>query len=589
MKKFKNIAIVIVFLSLLVTHTSCHKIDVSPFAAGDCFMTQINGKEIVIRLDNIQSDRITASYFYTNTLFADPHPCSVRLKRKGGILKTAELRRPVRINYNVENDRLIVMCKSPKLPHEIVLEECSPVDTTLFNRQLCTPLYEVKVTPDVEYARADGYWTSYPDEDKRFAEIYTQRLPDLLKMEEQSLRMDIYEPLDRPENLHPLILLIHGGAFYNGDKQDITYEKWCRHFASLGYVAVSLNYRMGFLLPYKDAIDCAGYRATQDANAALRYLMHHADFYRINPDLVFTWGSSAGAITALNVAFLRDNNRPESVTKEGRIRKLAPDCTESFRVRAVANLWGAVHDTTILANSRTAVISIHGDADGIVPYGYGIPFKKMLISSLSDGVKNTVSSVMSNGNDGNNLINNAVDMVIGWGDRIVSPAWDLVISPMYGSSCIHEYLTRHNVRSKLITVAGASQHSLHVDDHRRIVPYFYTIQDTVARFFYTEIVPQPVNLQHESPQSPYFRINNTNVSEVHWKVEGGLLMETTDSRARVVFFKGAKHHTIRVCGKYKNGVEFCETATFTVTSSICLADFAMTGEFLSYSANSCTQ
>lgn len=228
-------------------------------------MTQINGKEIVIRLDNIQSDRITASYFYTNTLFADPHPCSVRLKRKGGILKTAELRRPVRINYNVENDRLIVMCKSPKLPHEIVLEECSPVDTTLFNRQLCTPLYEVKVTPDVEYARADGYWTSYPDEDKRFAEIYTQRLPDLLKMEEQSLRMDIYEPLDRPENSHPLILLIHGGAFYNGDKQDITYEKWCRHFASLGYVAVSLNYRMGFLLPYKDAIDCAGYRATQDA------------------------------------------------------------------------------------------------------------------------------------------------------------------------------------------------------------------------------------------------------------------------------------------------------------------------------------
>lgn len=189
---------------------------------------------------------------------------------------------------------------------------------------------------------------------------------------------------------------------------------------------------MGFLLPYKDAIDCAGYRATQDANAALRYLMHHADFYRINPDLVFTWGSSAGAITALNVAFLRDNNRPESVTKEGRIRKL-------------------------------------------------------------------------------------------------------------------------------ITVAGASQHSLHVDEHRRIVPYFYTIQDTVARFFYTEIVPQPVNLQHESPQSPYFRINNTNVSEVHWKVEGGLLMETTDSRARVVFFKGAKHHTIRVCGKYKNGVEFCET------------------------------
>lgn len=558
MRKVKNIAIVAVFLSLLVTHTSCHKIDISQFAAGDCFKTQINGKEIVIRLDGIQSDQIAVSYFYASTLFADQHLCTVELKRNGGVLRTAELTNPVRINCKVENDRLIVLCKSLKLPHEIVLEKCPPVDTTLFHRQLCVPLYKVKVTSNVEYARADGYWTSYPDEDKGFAEIYTQRLSDLVKMEDQSLRMDIYEPLDSSANRHPLMLLIHGGAFYNGDKQDETYVKWCRHFASLGYVAVSLNYRMGFL-PYKNAIDCAGYRATQDANAALRFLLHHAKKYRINPDWMFTWGTSAGAITALNVAFMNDKNRPESVTKEGKIRKLAPNYTETFRVRAVANMWGAVHDTTILANSRTAVISFHGDADGIVPYGYGIPFKDMLTSSLKGGVKNTISRVIPGQNEGKKGINNAIEKVVGLGESLVSPAWDLVVSPMYGSACIHKYLTRHGVRSKLFTVAGASQHSLHVDEHRNIVPYFYTIQDSVAQFFYTEIVSQPVNLRHESPQSLCFRINNANVSEVHWKVEGGVLVETSDSRARVVFFKDAKRHTIRVCGKYKNGIEFCET------------------------------
>ena len=75
--------------------------------------------------------------------------------------------------------------------------------------------------------------------------------------------------------------------------------------------------------------------------------MHHAATYRINPDWVFTWGTSAGAITALNVAFMKDANRPESVTKEGKINKLAPICTETFHVKAVANMWGAVHDTAI--------------------------------------------------------------------------------------------------------------------------------------------------------------------------------------------------------------------------------------------------
>jgi hypothetical protein len=136
--------------------------------------------------------------------------------------------------------------------------------------------------------------------------------------------------------------------------------------------------------------------------------------------------------------------------------------------------------------------------------------------------------------------------------------WNKIVSPMYGSACIHEYLNQKHVRNKLFTVEGASQHSLHVDEHRNIVPYFYTIQDSVARFFYTEIVQQPVNLRQDNPQSLFFRINDANVAEVHWQVDGGVLLESSDSRAKVVFFKDARRHVVRVCGKYKNGIEFCE-------------------------------
>ena len=147
---------------------------------------------------------------------------------------------------------------------------------------------------------------------------------------------------------------------------------------------------------------------------------------------------------------------------------------------------------------------------------------------------------------------------MGWGEKLVSPAWNIVVSPMYGSACIHEYLDRHGIRNQLFTVAGASQHSLHVDEHRNIVPYFYTIQDSVAKFFYTEMVPKPVNLRQESDESPFFRIDNAEVSEVHWQVDGGVVLETSGNRARVMFFGDAKRHVVRVCGKYRNGVEFCE-------------------------------
>ena len=67
-------------------------------------------------------------------------------------------------------------------------------------------------------------------------------------------------PDDGGSSRRPMMVFVHGGAFFNGDKQDDPIVKWCRHYASLGYVVVSPNYRMGFV-PYREAIDKAGYRA----------------------------------------------------------------------------------------------------------------------------------------------------------------------------------------------------------------------------------------------------------------------------------------------------------------------------------------
>ena len=555
-----------IMLLLLIVITACHRDEMPSILTGDCFIMSINNKQIVVRIDGICNNNVLGSVFHTDSLFAEPKSFTFAIASngKGGTLDAKGIVNPVDVKWKAQGNQLICRCKSAELPRKIVLEKCVTIDTLLFHRQLCDSLYDVKVTTNVEYARADGYWTSYPDEDKSFADIYMQRLVEMTEMREQLLLMDIYEPVGDSALLRPLVLMIHGGAFYNGDKQDEAYVKWCRHFASLGYVAVSLNYRMGFL-PYKNAIDCAGYRAVQDANASLRFLVHHADIYRINPDLIFTWGTSAGAITALNVAFLKDKNRPKSVVNEGKIAKLVPELADNFHVKAVANMWGAVHDTAILANSRTAVISFHGDADGIVPYDYGLPFKNMMSTFLSYQLEDQLSRLLSPSSDewgslqevGFTMIRSGTEQ---WRERVMQPIWDKIVSPIYGSACIHEYLSRHGIRNQLFTVPGEG-HSLHVDDHRRLVPYFYTIQDSVAQFFYTEIVSNPIHPKQERVGSQWFHINGKDVAEVHWQAEGGAVLEVQNDRARVVFFRDAPRHILRVSGRYKNGVEFSETLT----------------------------
>lgn len=559
-KRFFFVFIVTILLSIAAS--SCHRGNLS-LDSGACYMTRIHEKTIVVRIDGICNNNLIISAFQTDSLNAKPKPLvfEIATNGKGGTLEGASLQHPAKVRWRFEQNRLVCRCRSAELPRRFTLERCE-TDTVRYCRQLLDSLYDVKETVDVEYARANGFWSSYPDEDKPFSAIYTERLPQLADTNVIPLCMDIYEPEDHSDAMRPLIVLIHGGAFYNGDKQDETYVKWCRHYASLGYVAVSVNYRMGFL-PYKNAIDCAGYRATQDVNAAIRYLLHHADTYRINPDWIFTWGTSAGGITALNVAFMKDGNRPKSVLQEGKIAKLNPKFTETFKIKAVANMWGAVHDTCILANSRIPVISFHGDADGIVPYGYGLPFKNMMSTFLSYQLEDQLSRLLSpSSNEWRSLLEVGFPMIYSgteqWKERVMQPIWDKIVSPMYGSACIHEYLDRQGVRNKLFTVAGASQHSLHVDEHRNIVPYFYTIQDSVTQFFYAEMVPKPVNLHQESAGSPFFRIDNTDIAEIHWQVEGGVLLEKSDNRAKVMFFRDAKRHVVRVSGRYKNGIAFNE-------------------------------
>ena len=381
-------------------------------------------------------------------------------------------------------------------------------------------VYAVTVKKDVVYGNAQGYWASYPDTGESFLKIFTAKLPEVRRdMKDLDLTMDVYLPKDTKASLRPLLVLIHGGAFYNGDKTDKGFPLWAKYFAGMGYVVASVNYRLGFRLNTA-AVERAGFRAVQDVDAAIRYLIHNKSVYAVDPKRVFVAGTSAGGITALNIAFMREPNIPPAAKDEGGIHALNVNYKDTYVVRAVGNLWGAVNDLSMLKNASSSVISFHSTGDPVVPFGKGHPFNRVLFN-------------------------------------------DMIFPTMYGSSEITRYLGKQRAQIKPYDLPG--KHALHfdnVDGHLVLNSRFLEIKTGLRDFFSKVVNPSPVVIQHKDG-SQTFQIKATDIETAYWKVEGGVILEQTPGSIEVLMLPDSPSHSVTVSGKYKSGETFKKVLTLT--------------------------
>jgi poly(3-hydroxybutyrate) depolymerase len=196
-----------------------------------------------------------------------------------------------------------------------------------------------------------------------------------------SLAMDLYFPAGATSNgNYPLVMMIHGGSYLNGDKMDVS--SYCNILADSGFVVASINYRVGWRSGNGtcdgDTISLiqAGYRALQDANAAMRFLVANAGSYGIDTSWVFAGGSSAGSSLALNTAYIPNNISmlfmPGEYSLLGPINNADNNLTGSFRIKGICNMWGALPDSNLITvSSATPVISFHGTDDNVIPYDIG--------------------------------------------------------------------------------------------------------------------------------------------------------------------------------------------------------------------------
>ncbi len=104
-------------------------------------------------------------------------------------------------------------------------------------------------------------------------------------------KLDLAMPATETEVPRPAIVIVHGGGWSSGDKRANIWARYPIEYASRGFVAISINYRLLPDDPFPAAI--------ADVRAAVRWLRANAATYNVDPNRIGAYGNSAGAHLAL--------------------------------------------------------------------------------------------------------------------------------------------------------------------------------------------------------------------------------------------------------------------------------------------------
>ncbi len=215
--------------------------------------------------------------------------------------------------------------------------------------------------------------------------------------ENADLFMDIYTPDGDTETNRPAVVFAFGGSFVGGSRGDVA--GWCETFARRGYVTVAIDYRLYSIsqgVPDSLAMLEVVVQAVADMKGAVRHLRktvaEDGNPYGIDPERIYAGGFSAGALVALHAAYIR----PSSTTIQPYVQtfidanggidgntEIPGDSNSAYssEIGAVVSYAGALHRADYIEGTDAPpVVSIHGDADGTVPYGWD--FARVLIFDI---------------------------------------------------------------------------------------------------------------------------------------------------------------------------------------------------------------
>ena len=223
--------------------------------------------------------------------------------------------------------------------------------------------------------------TAQCDGQRYFSPIFSSYDSSTVVYSTDGMTMDIYQPHGDAATNRKVVLMIHGGNFYQGSSTDPFILDICQLFVQRGYVAVSINYPLvtpAQILQYILQDSSTAYpviaQSISEGKAAVRYLKKNATALGIDSSWIVIGGESSGALIADHVAYMNDASGVSPLLDSifntmGGLEGNSGNPGFSSGVKAVLNYGGGLLDLSMLTSlDQTPIYTAQGDSDHNVPY-----------------------------------------------------------------------------------------------------------------------------------------------------------------------------------------------------------------------------
>jgi acetyl esterase/lipase len=215
-------------------------------------------------------------------------------------------------------------------------------------------------------------------------------------------KLDLYLPRNATENV-PVVLHIHGGGWTGGSRStDLPYFL---PYLEMGWAVVNVDYRLA-----RVALAPA---AVEDCRCALRWIYRNAKDYKLDTNRIVVTGFSAGGHLSLTTGLLpasagldRECYQPNNELHVAAVVNWygitdVVDLLEGVNQKTYAVQWLAgladreavarrVSPLSYIRQGLPPVMTIHGDADPVVPYSHATRLHDALTKA---GVRNRLYTV----------------------------------------------------------------------------------------------------------------------------------------------------------------------------------------------------